>query len=137
MFSIPIEIDDTWITPIYNHVHHGTCFSLFEQARVALIREMGFSYESLLAEGKALVITSVQCQYKREVLKGGVTVTCDQGEIRGRNLILRQRIINSKGKEAVLAVVDSVFMDIQTRRGMEPPPEFSAAFVRLALPPLS
>jgi YbgC/YbaW family acyl-CoA thioester hydrolase len=137
MFSITVEIDDSWLAPIYNHVHHGACFSLLEQARVALISEMGFSYESLLAEGKALVITGVQAQYKREVLKGPVTVTCDEGEIRGRTLVLRQRIINSKGKDAVTAVIESVFMDIANRRGMEPPEEFAAAFHRLGLPEIS
>lgn len=137
MFSITITIDDSWIAPIYNHVHHGTCFSLLEQARVALISEMGFSYESLLAEGKALVITGVQAQYKREVLKGQVTVTCDEGEIRGRSLVLRQRIINSKGKDAVTAVIESVFMDINNRRGMEPPQTFTHAFHRLGLPLMS
>jgi YbgC/YbaW family acyl-CoA thioester hydrolase len=130
MVSITVEIDDSWVAPIYDHVHHGRCFSLFEQARCALLEHIGFPNEDLLREGKVLVITSVQAQYKREVKRGIATVTCDRVGRNGRALVIHQRLINERGKVAVEAVVESMFMDHATRRGMNPPEDFLAAFLR-------
>jgi YbgC/YbaW family acyl-CoA thioester hydrolase len=130
MVSISVEIDDTWITPVYEHVHHGRCFSLFEEARCELLRVIGFPNEQLLAEGKVLVITKVSAEYKREVKRGVVQVTCDRVEVRDRSLVIHQRILNQLGKVAVEAVVESMFMNTATRRGMVPPPDFLEAFLR-------
>jgi YbgC/YbaW family acyl-CoA thioester hydrolase len=129
MVSITINIDDSWVEPIYEHVHHGKCLSLFEQARCALLDHIGFPNDALLEDGKVLVITSVQAAYKREVKRGKVTVTCDRVDLNGRALVIHQRILNERGKVAVEAVVESVFMDNSTRRGMTPPEDFLTAFL--------
>lgn len=129
MLSINIDIDDNWITPVYEHVHHGRCFSLFEEARVELLRVIGFPNEQLLDEGKVLVITKVSAEYKREVKRGLVQVTCDRVELRDRVLIIHQRILNQIGKVAVQATVESMFMNKTTRRGMSPPEDFLRAFL--------
>jgi acyl-CoA thioesterase FadM len=84
----------------------------------------------LLAEGKVLVITKVSAEYKREVKRGVVQVTCDRVEVRDRSLVIHQRILNQLGKVAVEAVVESMFMNTATRRGMVPPPDFLEAFLR-------
>ncbi len=130
MIAISIEIDDDWITPVYDHVHHGRCFSLFEEARLELLRVIGFPNEQLLREGKVLVITKVAAEYKREVKRGSVQVTCDSVELRDRSLVIHQRILNRLGKVAVQASVESMFMSMETRRGMQPPDDFLAAFLR-------
>lgn len=130
MFSITVDLDDSWVFPVYEHVHHGRCFDLLEQARVELLRSMGFPNDELLAAGKALVIAQVEATYLREVKRGTVTVTCEDMAIEGRALIVRQKILNARGKVAVDARIQSVFMDISTRRGMEVPEDFHAAFLR-------
>jgi YbgC/YbaW family acyl-CoA thioester hydrolase len=130
MVAISVEIDDNWITPVYEHVHHGRCFSLFEEARLELLRVIGFPNEQLLEEGKVLVITKVSAEYKREVKRGTVQVSCDRVELRDRSLVIHQRILNHLGKVAVEATIESMFMNMTTRRGMYPPEDFLAAFLR-------
>jgi YbgC/YbaW family acyl-CoA thioester hydrolase len=129
MFSIEIVINDEWVTPVYEHVHHGRCFYAFEQARVALLREIGFPNDELLAQGKVLVISGVTARYLREVKRGRVQATCENPVLNGRTLILTQRILNERGKVAVEARIESVFMDQNTRRGMHPPEDFARAFL--------
>jgi YbgC/YbaW family acyl-CoA thioester hydrolase len=130
MFSIQVEVPPELIAPVYDHVHHGQAFTFFEAARVALMEHLGVPYQGYLDQGLGLVIGSVQASYKRELKGGSVTVTCDRLELRGRSIIINQRILNSKGKVAVEAVVESIFMDIQARRGVSPPQDFLEAVKR-------
>jgi YbgC/YbaW family acyl-CoA thioester hydrolase len=129
MFSIQVELDDQWVAPVYDHVHHGQCFHLFEQARVAYMAHIGFPNDVLLARGQAAVITAVAAQYKREVKRGRATVTCEDLKVEGKTLIIGQKILNERGKVAVEARIESVFMDMNTRRGIMPPEGFIEAFL--------
>ena len=129
MFSIKIELDDEWVAPVYDHVHHGRCFYLLEQARVAYMDRIGFPNDVLLSRGQAAVITAVAAEYKREVKRGLVTVTCDDLALDGKTLIIGQKILNERGKVAVEARIESVFMDMNTRRGILPPEGFIDAFL--------
>ena len=130
MFSITVEIGDDLVAPIYNHVHHGKCFFLLERARVGLLEAIGFPNEQLLREGKVLVITQVNVAYRREVKAGVVTVTCDSVRYEDRVIRIHQRIINSRGKTAVEGEVSSMFMDMNSRRGMDAPQDFLAALLK-------
>ena len=130
MFAIEIELDDEWVAPVYDHVHHGRCFYLLEQARVAYMDRIGFPNEILLSRGQAAVITAVAAQYKREVKRGRVSVTCEDLKVEGKTLIIGQKILNERGKVAVEARIESVFMDMNTRRGIMPPDGFIEAFLR-------
>lgn len=129
MFSIEIELDDKWVAPVYDHVHHGHCFFLLEQARVAYMDRIGFPNDLLLSRGQAAVITAVAAQYKREVKRGRVSVTCEDLRVDGKTLVIGQKILNERGKVAVEATIESVFMDMTTRRGIMPPEGFIEAFL--------
>jgi len=129
MFAIEIELDDEWVAPVYDHVHHGRCFYLLEQARVAYMDHIGFPNDLLLSRGQAAVITAVAAQYKREVKRGRVSVTCEDLKVDGKTLIIGQKILNERGKVAVEARIESVFMDMNTRRGIIPPEGFIDAFL--------
>jgi YbgC/YbaW family acyl-CoA thioester hydrolase len=133
MFSIPIEVDASWISSLYDHVHHGKILSLFELSRAALAESIGFPNDQLMREGKVLVVTRVEVEYKREVRLGTFEVTCDAVAIEGRTLRIRQRIINKNQKLAVEAQVSLMFMDAAARRGMAIPEAFAKALIeRLA-----
>lgn len=129
MFSIKIELGDDWVAPVYDHVHHGRCFYLLEEARVAYMQRIGFPNDVLLARGQAAVITAVSAQYKREVKRGVITVTCENLSVEGKTLIIGQKILNERGKVTVDARIESVFMDMSTRRGIAPPEGFIEAFL--------
>lgn len=127
-FEITLEIDDSWIEPVYEHVHHGRSLSLLERGRIELLKSIGTPNDELLAKGLALVIVRINVAYKREIVKGAVTVSCTAGALDGRSIILTQQIRNSRGKVAIDATVESMFMSSETRRGLEIPVEFRARF---------
>ena len=129
-FSFSLEIDDSWIEPPYNHVHHGRSLSFLERGRIELLKSIGAPNDELLAAGLALVIVRVDLQYKREIVPGPITVICSDGELRGRTIVLRQQILNAKGKLAIDAVVESMFMCLTSRRGLEISEDFRAKFDR-------
>jgi YbgC/YbaW family acyl-CoA thioester hydrolase len=127
MISIAIETPREWVEPVYDHVHHSRCFFLFEQARTALLEKIGLPYDRYLQSGLAAVVGSVQAAYKRELKGGGLTVTCDGVERQGRSLVFIQRILNEKGKVAIDARIELVFMDLKLRRAVQPPAELLEA----------
>jgi YbgC/YbaW family acyl-CoA thioester hydrolase len=127
-FQIALEIDDSWIEPVYEHVHHGRSLSLLEQGRIELLKSIGTPNDALLARGLALVIVRIEVAYKREIVKGPVTVSCIAGALRERSIVLTQQVRNSRGKVAIDATVESMFMSSETRRGLEIPDEFRARF---------
>jgi acyl-CoA thioesterase FadM len=133
MFSITVPLNDTLVDPIYEHVHHGRCFFLLEQGRLALLKEIGMPNELLMERGEVLVITRVEASYLREVRGAHVTVTCDQALIDGREFVIYQRIMNERNKVAVSARIVSVFMDINSRRGITPPEDFVNAYRAMSI----
>jgi len=128
IFSIELTIDESWITSKYNHVHHGRSLFLLEDCRLELLRSIGTPNDQLLKAGLALVITNISVDYKREIREGRVTITCHSGLLTGREIVLKQEIINERGKIAVQASVTSMFMSVETRRGLDIPEDFGEKF---------
>lgn len=129
MFSITWEVGSPDIEPVYNHVHHAHSIRLMEEARRRYLEALGCPLESFIEQGLFLVITNIEVSYRREVLRGPVTITVEEPRISGRRVSVSQRIINARGKDAVLAAVHFAFMSGETKRAVEPPPEFSRIFV--------
>lgn len=48
-------------------VYHGNYFHLFELAREALLRDLGFGYPELVARQMHLAIVETHCQYRQPV----------------------------------------------------------------------
>jgi len=130
MFSLSILVDDEWISPVYDHVHHGKILSLLELARLGLVQSIGFPNDELIRQGKLLVVTGVTASYKREVKRGSISVTCDSAAIDGRTIRIGQRIVNERNKVAVEAQISLVFMDPVARRGADIPDDFKLALLR-------
>lgn len=130
MFQIEYEVGQSDIVERYEHVHHAHCLRLLELARLRYLEAIGFPNEALMDRGLFLVIASISIQYKREILRGSVTLTCEEPRLDGKLIVLKQRVINAKGKDAVLAEVASVFMSSETKRGIHPPADFAAAFIK-------
>lgn len=127
MFSIKIEIDQTWIAPEFAHVHHGRMLSLFEISREALLESIGFPNSEYMRRGEIVVITEVSVRYKREVRLGVVEVSCEGLKVVGRMMVLKQAIRNDRGKILAEGEFSMMFMHAATRRGYEPPADLIAA----------
>jgi thioesterase-3 len=133
MFSISVFVNDEWISPVYDHVHHGKMLSLFELARLGFVESIGFPNDQLIAQGKLLVVTGVTVSYKREVKRGSISVTCDRVSVDARTIRIAQRIVNERNKVAVEAQVSLMFMDPVARRGIDVPGDFRDA-LEVSLP---
>lgn len=129
MFSFSIAVDDEWISPVFDHVHHGKILSMFEAARLGLVESIGLSNHDLMRQGNLIVVTGVSVAYKREVRRGKVVVTCDSVLIDGRTIRIAQRILNEHAKIAVEAQVSLMFMDTVARRCAAIPDDFRTALV--------
>ena len=128
MFSLEMEVTENDIDERYRHVHHARALCLFEAGRLALLEKVGCSNEDLLARGMATVITRVSVEYRRELFMGPITVCCEDGRVNGKSVLLKQRILNEKGKEAVVGDIELKIMHAERKRAIEPPADFTDAF---------
>lgn len=131
MYSFNYAIEPELIQSQYNHLHHAETLKFLERARLDLLEQIGHSSSSLMERDIFLVITEISVRYKRELFAGPITVECVETTVRGRDLIITQRILNAKGKVAIEAVVHSCCMSGSSRRAVSPPEDFLAAFQNL------
>jgi len=129
MFTLPFEISPDDVVSGYNHVHHATTLRFLETARLAYLEEIGQPNERLISEGLFLVITRIDIQYSRELFSGLVEITCENPKILRKKIIVDQNVINSIGKLAVSARVESMMMSGETKRAVIPGQSFIESFV--------
>ena len=129
-FAIQSVITPSDLEPVYVHLNHAQVFKHMERARVELLSFLGFPLDQMLKTGLSLVITNIDISYVREILDGPIKVTCEGGEIRGKDLVLYQQIFNARDKSAVRAKVTSACMSLETRRRADPPAGFIERFDR-------
>lgn len=127
MFSINVSVQDSEVERVYKHVHHATTLVFLERARLAFMESLGCPSSWFIAQDLYPVVAKIAVAYKRELFKEELRVECSTSRIEGKILVLDQRIINSKGKEAVSAVVDCAFMQGATKRAALPPEAFLQA----------
>ncbi len=131
VFSTKLIIDQMVIEPPYNHVHHALSLRYLEQARIKFLEEIGHASASYIERNLFLVISALEIKYLREVLAGEISVTCEDPTVVGRVIKMQQRLINSRGKTCIRALVECMFMDGNTRRAVTPPASFVEALTRI------
>ena len=133
MFKLQYPILSAIVDNPYKHVHHADVVRILEAGREAFLAYIGFPLEALLQQQLLLVVTRVDVRYLREVLSGTVTVTCEDPELSKKEVIVKQRIINQKGKTAVEASIHSAFVSAALKRAVPPPDAFLDASCRCLL----
>jgi len=128
MFEFRYVLLDRDIQPAYEHVNHAHALSLMEMGRRRFLERIGLPLNSLIERDYFLVITRVVAEYKREILRGEIRITCENGLIEDKTMVLSQRIFNQRGKEAVSALVEFKFMLGATKKAVLPPEDFIKAF---------
>jgi thioesterase III len=124
MFSIEIDIGDQQLQSAYRHVHHADALRFLERARLAYLEHLGTPNGAFIERGLLTVVSRLNVQYKREIRGGPARVTCENGRFVGKTLILEQKIYNERGKLAIEAILELMFMSAATRRAVAPPDEF-------------
>jgi YbgC/YbaW family acyl-CoA thioester hydrolase len=128
MHSFNYTISADLIQSQYQHLHHAEALKFLERARLDLLERIGFPNSALMDRDIFLVITEISVRYKRELFAGSITVECQRMYLKGRDLVIEQRILNSKGKVAIEALVHSCCMSGKLRRAMAVPEDLLAAF---------
>ena len=134
MYQYEYLIGEDDISPQYEHVHHAHSLRFLERGRLQFLEAIECSNESLIATGVFSVIVRIEVDYKREVFKGPIRVTCEGFEVQGKTLRLRQRLYNHRGKEALNALIELKFMDGKSRFAVEVPQKIVTALGVVAKP---
>ncbi len=129
IFQIQRVVKEVELEPRYKHVHHSTALLLLEESRIAFLDHIECPLESYLSQKLFLVISRMEVLYKREIRAEPVKITCENPRISGKRVSLDQRILNERGKDCVVAVVEMAFLSGHTGRSMAPPDNFLERFV--------
>lgn len=132
MYQYIYVVGEEDLQPLYRHVNHARALSYLEWARTEFLKDINCPQEKLIAKGIFSVVVSVNIRYKRELFAGEIKVSCEDMEIRGKSLFVRQKIYNSKGKEAVSALVELMFLMSHNKRAGQVPAEISKAVQGIA-----
>jgi YbgC/YbaW family acyl-CoA thioester hydrolase len=127
MFTYRIKINESELESGYNHVNHAKSLSLLELGRLEFLNAINFSNRSFQEKSLFLVVTEVNARYLREIFAGDITVTVDSAEVFEKDLVLTQRVLNSKNKECITATITFRFLSGITKRSIYVPEDFIEA----------
>ena len=86
------ETDKTGVT------HHSNYIRWMEEARIDVLRQLGWDYAKLEEEGIASPVIGVDCKYKKSTTFGDtVFITVGAEEYNGVRLTLKYEMENEKG----------------------------------------
>lgn len=116
--------------------HHSNYIRWMEEARVALLEEMGWGYDKLEALGVGSPVIGVNCEYKNPTaFRDQVEITASVAEYQGVHLVVSYRMRRvSDGKTVLTGFSRHCFMgtDGKLLRLNRTLPEFHAALRALA-----
>ncbi len=110
----------------YGHVHHAHILRYLELARLEFLKDRNYPADMLIESGLLPVIVKVTISYDREIVGESYTVTVDDCVIKGRTIMMNQRIVNDKQKVMVEASVHSMLFDHRIKRAVRPTPQMAA-----------
>lgn len=115
-------------------IHHSNYIRWMEEARIAMMEEMGFSYRRMEELGIISPVLSVQCEYKNMVhFDDTVRIEVDIKQYNGIKLTVNYRMINeTTGQVCTLGESSHCFLNregriISLRKSC---PDCDAAFLR-------
>ena len=114
-------------------IHHSNYLKWMEEARIALMDKLGFSYKKMEDLGIISPVIFASCEYKKPVLfNDDVTICVSVEEYNGLKLTFNYEIINNKnGDVSTIGKTKHCFMKdnqiISLKRTL---PEFHDVFVK-------
>jgi acyl-CoA thioester hydrolase len=127
MSAFTIQITTRWSDVDANGHVRNTAYSDFAtQGRIAFLKEYGLTMDTWEKHHIGPVLVREELIYKRELrLLDRVTVTCEVKKASRdyKKFGIVQHILNEEGKEAAQVAVETLWMSMETRRVVAPPPE--------------
>ncbi|MGD9897623.1 MAG: acyl-CoA thioesterase [Calditrichaceae bacterium] len=91
---------------MYGHVNNATFLNYLEYGRVELLDKLGYSLDSLKAEGFLLPIIKIEIEYKQQVILGDHLTISVEWESRGRSsATFRQNILKDSSNMLVASAI--------------------------------
>lgn len=130
-FETPFLIRETHID-IFGHVNNATYLQIFEDSRWDFLTAQGYGLGQILHFKKGPVMLDCQIRFLKELhARDEITLTLENAttdtKAHQKVFKLRQQMIDAQGEIACDAVFSYGLFDIQTRRLIEPTPEWKAA----------
>ncbi len=96
--------------------HHSNYVRWMEEARIDFLRQIGYPYETLEAEGMISPVTAVECRYRKSTTFGDtVEIRVAVSECRGVILKLRYAMTNQDGQLVFEGRSEHCFLDADGR----------------------
>lgn len=107
------------------YVYYGRYAEYFEISRAELIRELGYSYAAMEAEGVMMPVTEMRVRYLRPVRYDNlVTLRATIRQIPAKRVTVETQVLNEAGKLCVEGKVTLAFVNMQTGQSQEAPARF-------------
>lgn len=127
-FVTSYQVGDSDIEPVYDHMHHARALLFLERGRLDFLSAINCPNDDLIRQGLFLVITRMELAFKREIRRGEIEVACLNPRIEEKKVILDQHIINERGRLALEAAVECMFLSREAGRAVFPPQFFCERF---------
>ena len=120
--EIPIRISDI---NYGNHVGHQNFLLFVQEARIAYLRQLGFS--ELDIGGYGMIMADVACRYRQELFLGDlIDVGCRVTEIKSKAFTMEYRI-EKEGKACATGATTGLCFDYAAKKVVPLPEAFTAA----------
>lgn len=115
---------------VNKHVNNAKYLEYLEWGREEWYESAGLAYDTLLQMGVQTVTVNININYRKECKQGEKLVIITRpGKIGRTSFVLQQEIRSEEGELRADALVTSVAMDNQTRKGREIPEELKKIFL--------
>lgn len=115
---------------VNGHVNNAKYLEYLEWGREEWYERNGLHYEVFLGMGVQTVTVNINVNYRKECRQGDrLVVKCRPEKVGNKSYVLKQEIVNQKGELCADALVTSVTMDSETRKGREVPEELRRLFL--------
>lgn len=108
-------------------VYHSHFLPYFEVARAEMIREAGYSYKNMEANGVVMPVTEVNIRYLRPARYDDLlSLRSVIRELPEKRLIVETTVYNEAEERLVVGTVTLAFFDVRQKRTVPCPPDFLA-----------
>jgi len=108
-----------------NHVGHQNFFLYFQEARLAYLRQFGFSELDIFGFG--MIICAAECSYKQQLFLGDeIMVGCRISDLKSKRFVMDYRIERTDTLCAT-GSTNNLCYDYQSKRVVSWPLEFAEA----------
>lgn len=106
-------------------VYYGKYAEYFEVSRAELIRELGYSYREMEADGVMMPVTEMRVRYLRSAkYDDELTLRAIIRQIPEKRITVITEVLNEKGKLCARGDVTLAFIDMETGKAVSAPERF-------------